>query len=121
MGRGVKRVEGSRGRERQREGESREVEAGHEHVESWGGRREWERESKSKGEARGSKRTRGKRGRREQAAAFIVGQDYLLPGNCGVELRQNANNFLNWLLSLCQNQSALPLTKVLGRLLIDNR
>ena len=34
MGRGVKRL--NRGRERQKEGESREVEANHGHVERWG-------------------------------------------------------------------------------------
>jgi hypothetical protein len=47
---------------------------------------------------RGSKKRRtreeqeGKRGRRGQVAPFIVGQAiWWLPGNCGVELKQNAN------------------------------
>jgi hypothetical protein len=54
---------------RQREGESREVETGHGHMER-GGKRMW-REGEQEGK---SKRVRGRRG---QAAPFIVGQAYL--------------------------------------------
>ena len=72
--------------------------------------REREGNGEGRGEGRGDRKqkeksprereNKSKRGRREQAAPFIVGQAFysgekhtwLLPGNCGVELRQNANN-----------------------------
>jgi hypothetical protein len=58
MRRGVKRVV---------EGESREVEAGHDHIER--GEKRMGREGEQEG-----KRQESKRGRRGQAAPFIVGQ-----------------------------------------------
>ena len=61
----------SRGRERQREGASREIEAGHDHVERGGEGMGREEEQEAR------ERCSSKRGRRDQAAPFIVGQDYL--------------------------------------------
>jgi hypothetical protein len=70
MGEGVKRVvEAERGRE------SREIEVSHDHVGVCGGGGNGER-GEQEG-ARGSKRARGKRKRRGQAAPFIVAQVYL--------------------------------------------
>jgi hypothetical protein len=61
----------SRGRERKREGESREVEASHYKVEKEQGKKKPKRAREKKA---GSM---SKRGRRGQAAPFIVGQAYL--------------------------------------------
>ena len=88
--------------ERQREEESREVEAGHGHIERGEkgrergeGKREGRREGGESGEQGSkskSKRVRGKRSRRGQATPFIVGWAILqLQGNCG--------EAHNWLLS----------------------
>ena len=63
----------------ERESEHRGVEASHEHGERWGEGREQEGKSRNKTE------------RRRQEAPFIVRHTWLLPGNCGAELRQNAN------------------------------
>jgi hypothetical protein len=89
MGRGVKRVvEEDKGREGERTEKYRPA------MTTW---REGEEGNGERGEARGSKRGRGKRERQERMAGanspFYSGSGYLLlPGNCGVEFRQNANN-----------------------------
>ena len=40
---------------------------------------------------RGTRRQEQERERRTQASPFIVRYTWMLPGNCGAELRQNAN------------------------------
>jgi hypothetical protein len=83
MRRGVKRVvEADKEGEREREKRSREEAYGR------GGGEEMGVEGEGKARARDSKRAR-----KGQAAPFIVSwPTWLLPGNCGVELRLNANN-----------------------------
>lgn len=69
--------EGSRGGERQREGESREVEARHEHMEREG-EREWGESWSRKGRTRKQERLEG-----ASSPFSSVRHTWLLPGNLG--------------------------------------
>ena len=77
-------------RDRERQNESRGVEVSHEYMEKeWGG--EWgERERKGERTERESKRQEREEGP-SSPLLWGVRHTYLLPANCGVEPRQNAN------------------------------
>jgi hypothetical protein len=86
MRRGVKRVvETEKVRERERE--SREVEAGHDHMERGGKGMGREKEQRDKRQERGAREGGGSK----QPHLYWTRPTQLLPGNCGEELRQNAN------------------------------
>ena len=71
--------------ERQREGESGEGETDHGHMERGG-------KGMGKGGARGQEAREGGGGKRPLLE--WARPPWLLPGNCGAELRQNANRLL---------------------------
>jgi len=103
-GREEKRREEKRREEKRREEKRRELEAGHEHMEGMRGDREW-------GKVRQEQEQESKRW--ESSPFYSVG--YLLPSNCGAELRQDANkdNLGNSVLSPCVSGAQLQVIEVM--------